>query len=282
LKIALITNPAAGNARGPWQSQVRAKLAELGEIEFLTPESPQGTTEVVRDAEARGCALVIAAGGDGTLHRVINGLANPNTEIGIIPAGTANDLASHIGVPADAIAAASAIVNGGIRAIDAVKVNGIRIHTVGGFLLTADAALRGDRLKQRYRWLGPAAYKVGAAISIVIHGSKREVGALIANQPTMGGNLRLPCDSVVDDGRCEIVTFTGGSRIRLARALAAMSAGKPLPAGSVSWESVAATTIEFDDEVEWFGDGEGLGYARKFDIIVEHRALKIRGVRAQP
>ena len=279
MRIALIANRAAGHASSPWQTPVRAKLEELGDVQFYAPDSPQGTTEAARDAEARGFGLVIAAGGDGTLHRVINGLANPATEVGIIPVGTANDLSNYIGVPADAVAAASAIVRGGIRAIDTVNVNGIRIHTVGGFLLTADAAMRGDRLKQQFRWLGPAAYKVGAAISIVLHGGKREVGALIANQPTMGGNLRLPCDSIVDDGRCEIVTFAGGSRIRLARALAAMSAGKPLPAGSVSWQSVSATTVEFENEVEWFGDGEGLGFARKFDIRVEHCALKIRGAR---
>ena len=281
LRIAVIVNPTAGFRRVPWHAPVRAKLAELGEVEFITPESPQGSTNAALEAERRGCNLIIAAGGDGTVHRVINGLRNPDTEFGMLPVGTANDLANYIGVPPSAEPAAAAIVAGGIRAIDVVNVNGIRIHTVGGFLLTADAALRGDRLKRQYRWLGPAAYKVGAAISIAIHGGKREVGALIANQPTMGGNLRLPCDSVVDDGLCEIVTFAGGSRVRLARALAAMSTGKPLPAGSVSWESVSKTTVRFDHDVEWFGDGEALGYATKFDIRVEHLALKIRGARAR-
>jgi hypothetical protein len=75
------------------------------------------------------------------------------------------------------------------------------------------------------------------------------------------------------------VTFAGGSRLRLARALAAMSAGKPLPPGSVTWQSVTSTIIEFDDDVEWFGDGEALGRAKRFEINVEHCALKIRGAR---
>lgn len=279
MKIAVIANPTAGFKRTPWHAAVREKLSELGDVEFVTPESPQGTTAAARDAEARGCGLIIAAGGDGTVHRVINGFSNHETEFGVLPVGTANDLSNYIGVPKSAIGAAAAIVQGGIRAIDTVNINGIRIHTVAGFLLTADAAMRADRMKRRWPWIGPAVYKIGAAISIALHGGKEQVGALISNQPTLGGDLRLPCDSVVDDGLCEIATFAGGSRLRLIRTLAAMSAGKPLPPGAMTWTSVAHATIEFDHDVEWFGDGEGFGFARKFDINVEHRALKIRGVR---
>lgn len=279
MRIAVIANPMAGFRRTPWHEPVRRKLSELGDVELITPESPEGTTAAARDAEARRCGLIIAAGGDGTVHRVVNGLTNPATEFGILPVGTANDLANYVGVPRDPTASAAAIVQGGVRAIDTVNINGIRMHTVAGFLLTADAAMRADRLKRRWPWLGPSVYKIAAAISIAIHGGRREVGALIANQPTLGGNLRLPCDSVIDDGRCEIATFAGGSRVRLARTLAAMSAGTPLPAGAMTWVSVAQATIEFDHDVEWFGDGEGFGFARTFDINVEHRALKIRGSR---
>ena len=279
MKVAVIVNPTAGFKRTPWHEPVRQKLSELGEVEFFTPESPEGTTSAARDAEARGCGLIIAAGGDGTVHRVINGFANHDTELGMLPVGTANDLANFIGIPKSAIDAACAIVQGGIRAIDMVNINGVRIHTVAGFLLTADAAMRADRMKRRWPWIGPAVYKIGAAISIALHGGNEQVGALIANQPTLGGNLRLPCDSIVDDGLCEIATFAGGSRLRLVRTLAAMSAGKPLPPGAMTWTSVAKTTIDFDHDVEWFGDGEGFGFARRFDINVEHRALKIRGAR---
>ena len=277
MKIAVVVNPTAGFKRTSWHEPVRRKLAELGEVEFFTPESPQGSTAAARDAEARGCDLIIAAGGDGTVHRVINGFTNHQTAFGFLPVGTANDLSNYVGVPRSAIDAAAAIVQGGIQAIDTVNINGIRMHTVAGFLVTADAAMRADRLKRRWPWLGPAVYKIGAAISIVLHGGNAEVGALIVNQPTLGGNLRLPCDSVIDDGRCEIATFAGGSRIRLARTLAAMSAGKPLPPGAMTWTSVSSTTIEFADDVAWFADGEGCGVARKFEINVEHRALKIRG-----
>lgn len=280
MKVAVIVNPTAGFKRTPWHEPVRATLAELGDVEFFTPQSPQGTTNAARDAEANGFALIIAAGGDGTVHRVINGLTNRETEFGILPVGTANDLANYVGVPRDPADAASAIVQGGIREIDTVNINLIRIHTVAGFLLTADAAMRADRMKRRWPWIGPAVYKIGAAISIAIHGGQDQVGALIVNQPMLGGNLRLPCDSIVDDGRCEIATFAGGSRLRLVRTLVAMSTGKPLPPGAMTWTSVATARIEFDQDVEWFGDGEGFGFAKAFDINVEHRALKIRGARA--
>lgn len=278
MKIAVIANPTAGFKRTPWHEPVRRKLSELGEVEFITPESPEGTTMAARDAETRGCGVIIAAGGDGTVHRVINGLASYETEFGVLPVGTANDLSNYIGIPKSAIDAAAAIVQGGVRAIDTVNINGVRLHTVAGMLLVADAAIRGDKLKRRWPWIGPDVYKVGAAISIAIHGGKRDLGALVSNQPILGGNLRIPCDSVIDDGRFEVVTFKGGSRIRMARALAAMSTGKPFPPGAMTWTSVAHTTIDFDEEVSWFADGEVYNPARRFNLQVEPKALRIRGI----
>jgi len=280
MKVAVIVNARAGFRRAQWHDPVRATLAELGDVEFLTPESPEGTTAAARDAEARGVDVIIAAGGDGTVHRVVNGLTRRETDFGILPVGTANDLANHLGVPRDAVAAAAAIVKGDVWPIDTVKINGVRVHTIAGFLVMADAAMRADRIKRRWPWLGPSVYKIGAAVSIAVHGGKTAVGSLIANQPTLGGDLRLPCDSIIDDGRCEIATFAGGSRLRLVRTLAAMSVGKPLPPGAMTWVSVASQTIEFDEDVEWFGDGEGLGHARRFDIQVERQALRVRGVSA--
>ncbi|TAK16481.1 MAG: hypothetical protein EPO35_05260 [Acidobacteria bacterium] len=279
MKVAVIVNPTAGFKRRHWRHVVEPVLAELGRVEYLTPDSPAGTTRAARDAEARGADVVIAAGGDGTVHRVINGLSR-HAQFGILPVGTANDLANFIGVPPSAAAAAAAIVEGGERAIDTVNINGVRVHTVAGFLVMADAAMRADRMKRRWPWLGTSVYRIGAAISIAIHGGKAQVGSLIANQPTMGGHLRLPFESVVDDGRFEIATFAGGSRIRLVRTLAAMSAGKPLPSGAMTWTSVDQTRIEFPEDVEWFADGEGLGFARTFDIAAEPKALRIRGIRS--
>ena len=72
MKIAVIVNPTAGFKHTPWHEPVRKKVSELGEVEFFTPESPQGTTAAARDAAARGFGLIIAAGGDGTVHRVVS------------------------------------------------------------------------------------------------------------------------------------------------------------------------------------------------------------------
>ena len=279
MRVAVIVNPAAGYKRRHWRSVVEPVLAKLGDVEYFTPDSPEGTTKAAREAEARGDDLIIAAGGDGTVHRVINGLSR-QAEFGILPVGTANDLANFVGVPPGAVEAAAALVAGGRRTIDTVNINGKRIHTIAGFLVMADAARRADWLKRRWPWLGTSVYRIGAAISIAIHGGKAQVGSLIANQPTLGGNLRLPFESVGDDGRFEIATFAGGSRVRLVRTLAAMSAGKPLPKGAMTWTSVDKTRIEFEEDVEWFGDGEGFGFAQAFDVAVEHRALRIRGIRS--
>jgi diacylglycerol kinase (ATP) len=288
MEIVVIANPTAGFRQPAWHTPVRDVLSRLGDVRIVEPASAAGSTLAAREAEAAGASFIIAAGGDGTVHRVINGMTPGRTAFGILPVGTANDLARHIGVPGSAIDAARAMTEGAERAIDTVRVIpedgphrelGVRIHTVGGFQLIADAAMRADRMKRRAPWIGPAVYKIAAAISIALHGGDPSPGIFIANQPTLGGNLKLPCDSVVDDGRFELATLHGRGRLSLARTLAAMSAGKPLPPGAMTSRSASEATLEFERPVEWFGDGEGFGHARRFHLRIEPAGVRVRGVR---
>lgn len=290
MEIVVIANPAAGYRQPAWHAPVRDVLSRLGDVKIVVPTSAEGSTEAAREAEANGASLIVAAGGDGTVHRVINGMVPGRTPFGILPVGTANDLARHIGVPSSAMDAASAIAGTDARVIDTVLVvpdagpfkdTGVRIHTVGGFQLIADAAMRADRIKRRAPWIGPVVYKIAAAISIVLHGGEPSPGIFVANQPTLGGNLKLPCESVVDDGRFELATLHGRGRLSLARTLTAMSAGKPLPAGAMSSRSVTEATLEFERPVDWFADGEGLGRAQRFVLRIEPGGVRVRGANGE-
>ena len=121
---------------------------------------------------------------------------------------------------------------------------------------------------------------MAAAQVSATRGSDPVAGSFVANQPTLGGNLRLPCESINNDGVCEIATLRGGSRMLLARTLLAMSTGSALPKQAMRWISVSRTVLEFDNEVPAFGDGEDLGRAREFQVSVEHAAVRIRCARA--
>lgn len=280
MSVLIIRNPQAGYHQPNWYEPVMRVLEPLGPVSCVVPASPEGTTEAARDAEARGVRLIVVAGGDGTVHRVVNGLTSVDTHVGLLPLGTANDLAEHLGVPRSPIAAARAMLSGVTIDIDAIRINRSRVLTVGGFAVVAEAALLADAMKRRRPWLGTMVYKLAAARVIAARGDDPVAGSFIANQATLGGHMRLPCASASDDGVCEVVTLAGGSRVRLARTLLAMTLGVPLPKDALRWISVARTTIEFDRDVPVFGDGEDLGVGRVFQISVESAAVRVRVARA--
>ena len=109
----LIVNPVAGRAR-LLQAQLPAMLALLAQHDYST-EVVQTTAEedsAERLAEAaRTSNLVLACGGDGTVHGVIQGLAHTDAALGVVPLGTANALARNLGIPLDPLAAVARLLS---------------------------------------------------------------------------------------------------------------------------------------------------------------------------
>src|SRR5947209_9369175 len=100
------------------------KLSTYGielEVQYKTLEDP-GERLATRAADEHA-ELVIAAGGDGTIHAVASGLIKRETTLGIIPMGTMNNLAHSLGIPHDVEKACAIIIEGETRAIDVGNVN---------------------------------------------------------------------------------------------------------------------------------------------------------------
>jgi diacylglycerol kinase (ATP) len=275
VSVLIIHNPTAGYHQPAWREPVTRILSALGPVEFIVPESAEATTAAASEAEARGVPLIVAAGGDGTVHRVVNGLHSKTSHLGILPVGTGNDLAGYLGVPASPEGAAQDMLGGGFRDIDVIRFNGRRVFTSGIFCAIAESACLANRMKARWPWIGSLAYRLGAIRVIATRGGNPVAGVFVANMPQLGGNLRLPSGSVVDDGLCEVATL-GGGRIRLTRTLLALSLGRPLKHGELTWERIRHTTLEFPADVMAYGDGEDLGTGRVFQVLVEPAAVRVR------
>ena len=273
--VLIIANPTAGYHQPAWQAPVTRILSALGRVDTVVPDSAEGTTAAARAAEERGVPLIVAAGGDGTVHRVVNGLRSTNSHLGILPVGTGNDLAGHLRVPLAPEDAARDMLHGASSDVDMVRINGRRVFTSGVFCAIAQSVEIANRMKARRPWIGSLSYRLAAARVIVTRGGDAVAGVFVANLPRLGGNLRLPSGSVADDGLCEVATLRGG-RVRLTWTLLALSLGRPVPHGELQWQRVRETSLTFDDEVMAFGDGEDLGAARVFDVAVEPRAVRVR------
>ncbi|CAN5725327.1 diacylglycerol kinase [soil metagenome] len=162
----VIANEAAGTAGGGVLGDACAVLAAEGECEPVGTSGPDELDAVLGGVGGR---TVVVAGGDGSLHAVVDRLWQrgelETTTLGLVPLGTGNDFARALDIPIDAVAAAQLICRGAPTAFDLIVAD--EDHTVvnaAHWGLGAEAARLGGGLKDR---LGAAAYPIGALIAAV-------------------------------------------------------------------------------------------------------------------
>ncbi|NLY88146.1 MAG: acylglycerol kinase family protein [Firmicutes bacterium] len=111
MKVKIILNPRAGRGKAAkLKPKVLAELAKHGCCFDLEETQWHGhAIEIAKKAVESGYDLVIAAGGDGTVNQVVNGMAGSKVPLGVLSAGTGNDFAAMIGMPDDPAAAPGSV-----------------------------------------------------------------------------------------------------------------------------------------------------------------------------
>src|SRR5215212_1927338 len=118
-------NPHAGTADA---AALPEAIPRLGEITLYTIERKGDGQRFASEALAAGCDLVVAAGGDGTINAVVNGLAADfsRARLGVIPLGTGNDFARSIHMPIDINAALETLGADAEQVVDVIRVTSDR------------------------------------------------------------------------------------------------------------------------------------------------------------
>jgi diacylglycerol kinase family enzyme len=239
-RAILIYNPHAGKfARGgsALLDEAHAALVAAGNAVDLRPTSgPRTATAMARQALAEGADLVIAAGGDGTINEVAEGLIGSGVPLAVLPAGTANVLAMETGLGAN-LQGAAARMNECVPC----RVSVGRLSASGGeprhFLLMAgagldahivyhlDAALKSKTGKFAY-WVG--GFKVmGRTLpeftAALDGGSHTCSFALISRVRNYGGDLQIACNTSLLEDCFEVVLFEGRSSYRYLKYLAGVA-----------------------------------------------------------
>ena len=226
-KVRVIVNPASGkkggfttNASGP--DEVRAVLEANGiEAEIRETEYEGHATALAEEAVREGYEIVVACGGDGTVAEVAKGLiGKKSATLGILPLGSANNVARMTGVPFDLAEAARNLRTGAIKAIDVGKCNGEYFLETAGIGL--DAALfpilnKVDSGEYVRLWDAVTTLFKFRQRSVTLVLDKRAVRVkalviLVANGPYWGYSLPLAPDAKIDDGRFEVVVFRNFSK----------------------------------------------------------------------
>lgn len=244
-KAAVFYNPLSGRRQNRRTEEVRQAAAVLRsagiEVSIAPTQAAPGAAEQVRRALEQGCDTIFAAGGDGTVHDLLQGLVGTEAVLGVLPLGTANTLAHDLGLPLSPVAAARAALTARVRRIAAGHVSYRDLQgnpasryftvTVGAGV---DAHLfRGLKPQNKLR-LGMLAYYAKATWLWSTHGLERfpvsfcspngemlqaEVSELLAVRITnFGGMLReLAPGAALSRDDLRLVLFRTRSRIAYLR-----------------------------------------------------------------
>ncbi len=214
--IVVILNPAAGNLESvrDWQDRIESIVGHWP----IRLTSQAGEAEALaRRAVEEGFGRVVAAGGDGTVNHVANGIAGTGAALGILPMGTVNVFAMELGLPTNDLQRCWEIIQtGNIRLVDLPSANGKYFVQLGGIGLDAQAVKETTRAFKRS--LGPLSYLVSAAHiaarqppKLLIESTNAPVQegsfVLVGNGRLYGGPFPFFKQAVVDDGLLDVVLF---------------------------------------------------------------------------
>jgi diacylglycerol kinase (ATP) len=287
----LILNPKAGSAGK--NDELIAAARGMGEVEVVRTEEAGDAQRLARRAAEEGCARVIAAGGDGTVNEVLNGLCGhlDRVTLGVLPLGTGNDLSRSLGLPDDPIDALPfALGPGSTRRIDILRVTH---HGQSRVALNHINAGYGNLIAEqitaesKQRW-GPFAYLATAASQLLereeyhtrIHFDEAEVEIVDAvnifavNGRTVGGGFRIAPEASMEDGIFEVVIMRSGSLVDLAGMAAMTLVGKLADSEHVVARAVRSLRIESIPPMSFSVDGEAF-CEQKIDVEILPRALQV-------
>ena len=147
-KAALLYNPDSGGRRARRKAELESALALLRnanvEAQLVLTDSRAHAEEKARQAVIAGCDTVFACGGDGTIHNMIQVLANTNVALAVLPMGTANALAHDLGLPTNIVAAAQAALHAAPRRVALGRVDYLDFESNPGsrlFIVAAGAGV---------------------------------------------------------------------------------------------------------------------------------------------
>jgi diacylglycerol kinase (ATP) len=281
-KTLIILNPAARSERARrWQQKLRAMCGEA----FFCATTEAGDAELqARRAVAEGFDPIVAAGGDGTIHEVVNGIAGSEAALGLMPMGTMNVFANELGLPANDLGRCWEIIRQGkTRMVDlptANKRNFVQLAGVG-----LDAQVVKETSVAFKRNFGPLSYLISAAqiaarrpprLLIESEDARTEEGSfvLVGNGRLYGGPFPFFKRAAIDDGLLDVLVFKQLGYLELIKYLQNVIFTSEITTREVEYFQTARLRVSSEDEVPVELDGELAGIC-PVEFKVQPRQLKV-------
>lgn len=275
-RVALAVNPTAGKGRAARAAtEVEELLAHRGvEVVPVTGRNAEEAARRVAAAVASGVDAVVAVGGDGMVHLVLQSVAGTDVALGIVPTGTGNDLARMLGLPRGAPAraallAADLLAEGYSRRVDAVRAAGRWFGCVLGAGFDSRVNDRANRMswprgRLRYDVAMVAELRVFRPLPFTLtfdDGPPLHTDAMlvaVGNARSYGAGMRVTPNAEIDDGKLDVTVLGPVSKPEFLRTFPKVYAGTHVGHPAVTTRRARVVTID-SPGVSAYADGEPLG-----------------------
>lgn len=278
-RYLIVANPHSGSRRNEVAvDTIRSSFQAQGmEIHVRTTEYANHARQIAKDTCLEGYSGLCFVGGDGTFHELVSGLLersdNRQIPIGILPGGTGNDVARHLGIR-DLQDGIQRVLAGQTRPFDVAKVEtGGETHyctTLVGWNAVAEV----NRQAERFRRMGTPRYALAAMLQVigasprgatlVLDAEKIEDEFLLVaacNTPFVGGGMRLAPRAATDDGKLDVIIVRRATRWQLLRLFVNVFSGKHVEMKGVEYYQTRRLSIVANDPRPLDIDGEVKGTA---------------------
>lgn len=271
-EVHAIVNPNAGHDGGG--SEVQELLAAaFGERLSIHHTTCAEDVDTLTERYGPKAALLIAVGGDGTVHAVVNSLMRLDRRpcFAPLPAGTANNLCRTLGIPLDLSAAVETVARGATRRMDVPRSNDVWFTTVasGGNSGRVLECLENDVKRS---W-GPWCYlRAALPVATDLHAYRASVSfdggpaerrtlwnVLVANGPFAAGGFRVAPPADLTDGMLDVILIEDGAPLDFAALTAEFFLGDYLQDERVEHRRASSLRIESEPPIQFVADGEDAG-----------------------
>ena len=300
MRATLIVNPNSGGAGSAARLAPAVATLRAGgwQIDVVSTSGPGDATNQARQAREAGQAVVIVAGGDGTINEAAQALVGTTMPLAPLPFGTANVLARQMGLPLDPVAAARALLTAEPRPIDVGEARwgelGQPSPATRHFLLWAGVGFDAEvarNLNQTFkRWLGVPAVVVasvwtgfwyrGSLADITLQSAasrqsfSRQTGLTVVANAGLYALMQLHHDALMDDGRFDVTVFAGRGRWRRLRQFVSLLFGRHHQAADVEAYQAQSIVIHPRRPMPIQLDGEPVGHT-PLQIELRPKALTV-------
>jgi diacylglycerol kinase (ATP) len=263
----IILNPAARGAR---TQRLRKQVEQLARGSILCATTQAGEAEgLARHAVTEGYKRIVAAGGDGTINEIVNGIAGHNVALGLLPLGTMNVFATELGLPVNDLANCWKIIERNrTHRVDLPRANGKHFVQLAGVGLDAQAVKETSRAFKRS--FGPLSYLI-SAVQIasrtppVLQIESEEAVAtegsfvLVGNGRLYGGRFPFFKQALMDDGLLDVIVFKRLGYVEIIRYLQDVVFTPQISSPEVEYFQTRHLRVTSDESVPVEIDGELVG-----------------------